>query len=698
MLSAFVAVSATPYCPYGAQPFEGTGRAATESKARENANLDIASQFSTIKVNILDELTQRETSNDIKEYANYQRKIKIEGGLYTGYVKDVDGYPQKESGQFVAKRYLCPGDAAKPYLDSLKAINQRVAIQKINNSFCESLYKTYSPRVILFERILERLGETNEALVADYKKIERECDDLRVNIKKGIVSFEEALEKVVAEISSKARGKVKIAVIAEIYASPSETSDFIAAELESKLAKLKTFAMVEPVNVIFNNEKFKMSGPMKYADAIAIGKASKANVVILGSFDPYEGFSYFKIRALEVPAANVQTLKIFAMHTDKVRPDDAVLSGLLPDKRPAITEDALAYLSKGEDLYREGKYDEAIRELNRALAINGNLADGYFLRGSAYYFKNNYDRAIEDWTAALSIKPDFYEALNNRGAAYDDKGNYDRAIEDFNAVLRIDPDVHETLYNRGSAYQSKGDYDRAIEDYNSTLRIKPDYYQALNNRGNAYSDKGYYDRAIEDYNAALRIKPDYHQALNNRGNRYYDKGDYDGAIEDYNAALRIKPDYHQALFNRGAAYGKKGNLDRAIEDYTAALKIKPDYYQALTNRGLAYKDKDKPDRAIEDYNAAIRIKPDDPKVLTFRGAAYILKGNYDKAIEDFNAALRIKPDILEALNGRGLAYAIKGNDDRAIEDFEKALRIDPYNDSAKKFLELVRQTKAGAKK
>jgi len=599
MLSVFAAAFATPDCPGWAKPFEGTGRAATESKARENANSDIARLFSTIKVDILDELTQRETSDGIKEYANYQRKIKVEGGLYAGYIKDTEYPYQKENGQFVAKRYLCPNDAAKPYLDSLKIINQRVAIQKVNNSFCESLYKTYSPKVVFFERILERLGETAQA--AEYKKAEKECDDLRGNIKKGIVSFEEALEKAVAEISTK-RGKIKTKiVIAEIYSSYSNIADFITTELESKLTKVKTFA-VGQAKEIPSEQTFKIS-PIKDTDAIAIGKFSKADIVILGSFKPFEGFSQFIVKALDV-----QGTKNLAMPISRIRPDDDVLS-FIPNKLPAITEDALAYLNKGEDLYRAGKYDEAIRELDRALAINGNLADGYSLRGSAYFNKGNYDRAIEDYTTALRIKPDYHEALLGRGFAYYYNYNDDRAIEDYNDALRIKPDYYEVLLNRGLLYAGKGNYDRAIEDYNAALRTKPDLYVALLNRGRVYADKGNYDRAIEDYNAALRIEPDFHPALNNRGVAYKKKGNYDRAIEDYNAALRIKPDYYTALSNRGFAYFDKGNYDRAIEDWTVALRIKPDDYEALNNRGVAYAIKGNLDRAIEDWEAVLRIDP-----------------------------------------------------------------------------------------
>jgi uncharacterized protein (TIGR02145 family) len=650
ILAASVAVFSAPNCPGGAKPFEGTGRAATESKARENANSDIARLFSTIKVDILDELTQRETSDGIKEYANYQRKIKVEGGLYAGYIKDTEYPYPKENGQFVAKRYLCPNDAAKPYLDSLKIINQRVAIQKVNNSFCESLYKTYSPKVVFFERILERLGET--AQVAEYKKVEKECDDLRGSIRKGFVGFEEALDKAVAEIISK-RGKIKTKiVIAEIYASVGNVADFITTELENKLVKVKSFDVVEPVN-IFNEQTFKI-GPMKYADARVIGKSSKADVVIVGSFDPYEMFSHFMIKAIEV-----QGTKTLAMHTDKIRPNDDVLS-FIPDKLPAITDDALAYLNKGEDLYRERKYDEAIREFDKALAINKNLANGYYFRGSAYFFKNDPDRALADYNTALKIKPDFYQALSGRGVVYAITGNKDRAIEDFNAALRIKPNDPEALLNRGATYKRKGNYDLAIEDFNATLRIRPDEYVALSNRCATYGDKGNYDRAIEDCNAALRIKPDFYEALYNRGIAYADKGNYDRAIDDYNAALKIKPDYHEALSNRGLAYYNKGNYNRAIEDYNAALKIEP----------------------YDEYT------------LNNRGAAHAGKGNYDRAIEDYTAALRIEPDDVQALKNRGLAYAKKGNYDQAIDDWEAVLRIEPNNASVKKNLEIVHQEKS----
>ncbi len=564
-------------CP-GDLFIEATGTGKTPGEASADAKVKMAEKIiSQVKSKTSIGSSSVESGGIFSDTSIYLATSQIESNLTLFGFKDMEPPKRLENGEYEVRGYVCAKDAAKPYLDSLKGINQFVGIQKVNNSFCETLYKTYSPRVMLFERILGYFGEMDESRMASYRKAERECDNMSASIAKGYVGFEEALDKAVAEIASN-RGKAQTKiVIAEIYASPDELSNFITDELKSKLAKVRTFAVMQAdMNAKSDGQALKM-GPMKYDDAIRAGK--KADVVLVGRFAPYEKFSYFKLEALDVQPPP----KTLAMHTDKIRPDEAELADLISGKPPAITEDALAYLNNGIDLYMKWKDDEAINELSRALAINGNLAEGYYYRGNVYYDKGNYDRAIEDYNAALRIRHDYYEALNNRGNAYREKGDYDRAIENYNAALRIKPDLSEALNNRGLTYYDIGNYDRAMEDYNTALKIKPDYDLALYNRGNAHREKGNFDRAIEDYNAALKIKPDDHEALNNRGFAYAKKGNLDRAIEDYNAALRIKPDYEFALNNRGFAYYSKGNLDRAIEDWKAVLRIDPNNAIAKQN-------------------------------------------------------------------------------------------------------------------
>ncbi|GAB6392153.1 MAG: tetratricopeptide repeat protein [Treponematales bacterium] len=64
-----------------------------------------------------------------------------------------------------------------------------------------------------------------------------------------------------------------------------------------------------------------------------------------------------------------------------------------------------------------------------------------------------YDEAIVDYNKALAIKQDDDKALNNRGWAYCLNGDYARGLEDANKSFRIRPNDAETLDTRVTAYQ-----------------------------------------------------------------------------------------------------------------------------------------------------------------------------------------------------------------------------------------------------
>jgi len=403
----------------------------------------------------------------------------------------------------------------------------------------------------------------------------------------GTVSLDKALSEAVADLNSKVQGKTEIA-IAGIQALELENkvSDFLEQELAAYLVKGGKFILLErgaALNAATSEHQFQMSGLVSDDSIVSMGHYLGAKVVLTGTFSRFAGFSQIRLRAIDVKNSRVLTV-----YSARVRPDDTVLANVITGarKKPlataAITEDALAYLNRGEDFIREGKFDEAIRELDSALAINGNLAEAYFHRGFAYYAKDDYDHAIADYNAVLRIKPDDAETLLYRGIMYYFKDDRDRAIADLTAALKIKPDYANALTFRGLIYRRKGDYDRAIADFTAAIKIKPDLTEALNNRGIAYVNKGDHDSAIADFTAAIKIKPDDAETLTSHGIAYRNKGsyspsEYDRAIAYFNAALKIKPDYTEALYNRGIAYNKRGDHDRAIADWEAVLRIDPNH-------------------------------------------------------------------------------------------------------------------------
>jgi tetratricopeptide (TPR) repeat protein len=101
----------------------------------------------------------------------------------------------------------------------------------------------------------------------------------------------------------------------------------------------------------------------------------------------------------------------------------------------------------------------------------------------AYDKEGQYDQAILDYNKALKINPRYAEAYNNRGVIYRKKGQFDRAISDYNKALEINPRFAESYYGRGVCYYSQKQYDKSWEDVNKAqglgLTIPPEFLNGL---------------------------------------------------------------------------------------------------------------------------------------------------------------------------------------------------------------------------
>jgi len=64
---------------------------------------------------------------------------------------------------------------------------------------------------------------------------------------------------------------------------------------------------------------------------------------------------------------------------------------------------------------KEGQYDQAILDYNKALEINPRFAESYYGRGVCYYSQKQYDKSWEDVNKAqglgLTIPPEFLNGL-----------------------------------------------------------------------------------------------------------------------------------------------------------------------------------------------------------------------------------------------------------------------------------------------
>ena len=221
--------------------------------------------------------------------------------------------------------------------------------------------------------------------------------------------------------------------------------------------------------------------------------------------------------------------------------------------------------------------DDALVNLSKAIDLNPNYVDAYFLRGLIYGSQYDFDKAIADFEKVVELDPSHTDAkamhadaYAARGADYALEKNYDKAIADFERAIELDPDKAEfkaaaaaTYFLRGATRYEEGDnesaftdLDRAISDIEKIIELDPDNSEvriaigeAYLVRGIAHFQGGNYDRAIADLeraieleNSAADLKEAAAYAYLRRGVSHAEGGDHDRAIADFNRAVEIEPE------------------------------------------------------------------------------------------------------------------------------------------------------------
>jgi tetratricopeptide (TPR) repeat protein len=94
-------------------------------------------------------------------------------------------------------------------------------------------------------------------------------------------------------------------------------------------------------------------------------------------------------------------------------------------------EAAKDYLTSGNMLAGEGKFDAAVKSYRQAISMNPNFAEAYSLMGSALAEAGNYKEAEQALRKAISLKPNFAEGYYHLGIFLKSQGRKSEADEAF---------------------------------------------------------------------------------------------------------------------------------------------------------------------------------------------------------------------------------------------------------------------------
>ena len=266
--------------------------------------------------------------------------------------------------------------------------------------------------------------------------------------------------------------------------------------------------------------KLRVSGLRPVLAAVALAVVAIASVLAVRSRKPlpapdvksvkssntvaYDAYMRGMVNvSSENPTDNRAAIKLF---------DEAVTAD--PSFASAYAELSRAYTIRARyvasDAERKKSYEDAEVAVNKALAIDPNLAEGHFARGLMLwtpYKRFPHAQAIQSYSRAIELNPNFDEAHHQLGFVYLHIGLLDKGQQEIEKALTLNPANTLARYRLGVIDMCRAKYAEAFEIFNSTpLEQNPElltFYtaNALLRLGRDEEASALIERYFRDYSA-----------------------------------------------------------------------------------------------------------------------------------------------------------------------------------------------------
>ncbi len=166
----------------------------------------------------------------------------------------------------------------------------------------------------------------------------------------------------------------------------------------------------------------------------------------------------------------------------------------------------------GLALNQEGKNEEAVAPLEKALSLKPTETDALSILGQVYEALHRYDDAYRLYDTALKIDPKNALILNNYAYSLTERNTeLDKALKMAKLAIQLDPKNSAYLDTMGWVYFKLGDYSKAASFVKKALsaRTKSDGSASTleEHLGDIYQKLGDSKKAVEQWEKALRGDP-----------------------------------------------------------------------------------------------------------------------------------------------------------------------------------------------
>jgi len=378
---------------------------------------------------------------------------------------------------------------------------------------------------------------------------------------------------------------------------------------------------------------------------------------------------------------------------------------------------ATYHYNLAKDLMDSKQYTEALNEFKITSSLDPQFPNVYYQIGKLYFYAEKYDEAVRELEAALANakEPNFYfctmygQALREVRRLEDAQGwlekayalkpaevstaralalnsfdlkKYDRAVEVLKQLI-VTPEatandyakLGEAFYNRaGKDAQTRPFYDSSAVYLKKGLELNPTSSRLAYIIGMCHYNKDQYDSAAVYYEIVVSLDSTNYQAYNKLGYCYLKLERYKEAIARLRVALTIDSTSVPARMMLAQTLGFVDSTRAAKQEFQKIIQMDPQQGDAYGSLGFIY------------LREASNL-PEDAERETVKAA-------WSRTADVLRKATELSPNNVAYWIGYGHCVYNLREFDQAENAFRRALKIDPNNKDAKTGLETVEKVKA----
>ncbi|TQF10978.1 tetratricopeptide repeat protein [Myxococcus llanfairpwllgwyngyllgogerychwyrndrobwllllantysiliogogogochensis] len=292
--------------------------------------------------------------------------------------------------------------------------------------------------------------------------------------------------------------------------------------------------------------------------------------------------------------------------------------------------------------------EKAQTEANRALELDPHLLkDGRLQRGIVLWRLGKLDEAVAELEKAKAEDPRSTTIPITLGAVLLERGDLPGAESNLGLALSNEPSNHEALYYLALVKAKRMEFTQAMDAMRKAVERapkRPDYHYAY---GVILRDAKNLPDAMREWNTAVDLDPanaDAHEAL---GHAHLENGEFDEAISSFEDSLKSDPRRTRVLGSIGDAYFNAARWNDAIKRYQTALKADAKLTHVYYKVARAFTEQAQHAKAIDWYRKASSVEPENPMTYYYLGFAYKEKNKRREAVQAFKDYLVKKPDATD---------------------------------------------------